>query len=516
MLSSTRSLHSLLAFDAGEKRALILYMNDKKMFGLRGDAWALAWIFGGLALATTGLGLFLRPKKLDEQLVLITMILFFAIPFAVSVWWVVKTKVVVDDNGLTYCDWREKVQLRWGDIGDYYFKKRDKFSVAHFEAQGRVFVLNHMLAQNDVLQQTIREKATASRAKTWELHGTRTFDEWPRVFRYKDGNGFLLVLAAIGITTLLLALQLSKAATNGGFSSIWQNIALLMNGFSIPLRIAFILTLLFSCGAMPFLIVATRWPQIKAGRAYLQQMVSADLRGLTFQSPQEHTPIAWDRVLDYYLDPVAGTLQNADRCVVVTERGEWTFLSTIVEGYTLREIIKTYATNAKPKDWAYKPGYDRDNLKTPGQFQAKAGTKVFHFRTRTARAILLLFTIVIAFVPVSVLFGGKFKTNADFFGLAVFLFPIAVGVVTGWLGYFKTHFVLDERGIATRGWRKSRFIAWTEIESYQAGSDGYFLEIRTAQKTIRFLRMFSDMSDFKHEVQNRAINRANREWKQTQ
>jgi hypothetical protein len=78
----------------------------------------------------------------------------------------------------------------------------------------------------------------------------------------------------------------------------------------------------------PALFLAVQLPQARITRQYLQHTVTADLRGLVFQTPREQVPVSWDRVLDYYLDPVEGALQRADRCVVVTARGEYSFLST--------------------------------------------------------------------------------------------------------------------------------------------------------------------------------------------
>ena len=479
--------------------------------------WVLAVIWFALGLPFIYLAFTDPPKTPWLWCGFIALYFAFSgLPLFFTVWPWFHMGIVANDNGLLLRGYFRSTFLQWKEINDYYFRKQEKVVLPYIAANGREWTIYHAYQNRAELQEFVKQKAIASRAKEWQLFGTRTFDEWPRVFRYKDTNPIWLWLFAFGATFLLLALMVGEPLLRGGWNNIGNNASTMFNGFSPFLAVAFVLTILLVCSAQPFLIVAVLLPRIQASRAYLQQTVTADLRGLVFQTPQEHTPIAWDRVLDLYLEPVAGTLQSADRCVVVTARGESAFLSTIVDDFILREIIKTYAKNAQSKEWAYKVGRDRDNLKTPIQFQAKAGTKVFHFRTRTARAMMWFSTLLVYSAPVSVIFGGKFKTNSEIIGVFLFLFPLAVAVIFGWLCYFKTHIVLDERGFATYGLRKSRFIAWNEIESYTVSSDKYFLVIKSDGQKTRILQMFSDIANFKNEVQNRAINSANREWKQTQ
>jgi hypothetical protein len=375
-----------------------------------------------------------------------------------------------------------------------------------------------MLSANDELQQMIQLKAVASRANNWQLFGTRIFDEWPRVFRYKDTNPIWLWLFAFGTTFLVLVLMVGEPLLRGGWDKIGTNFAAMFFGLSPLMSVALGLILLFMCAAQPFLVVAILLPKIKISRAYLQHSVAADLRGLVFQTPQDHTLVTWDRVLDYYLEPVPGALQSADRCVVVTARGEYSFLSTIFDDFILREIIKTYAINAQSKEWTYKPGRDRDNLKTPVQFQPTVGTKVFHFRTRTVRAMLWLLTSFTTLLPVATaaryyVAGMAIKSTHSMALSIICNVVLLVAVFLIWTCYLKTHIILSENGIAMHGLRKSRFIAWSNIESYVVSSDKYVLTIKSDGQKIRILQMFTDIADFKNEVQNRAINSANRDWK---
>ncbi len=346
---------------------------------------------------------FFAPKRtVNDWLLALSFSALFGLPGLFAFWWVKKTYVVTDENGLLYSHWRGATRLRWADISDYYLKKSDKYLVAHIEAKGRVFVLNHILSNGDDLQKIIQEKAQSSRAKNWELFGTRTFDEWPRVFRYKNTSIFLLVLTSVGFPVLIFALQLSKGATYGGWAPMWSGFLLMWNVLSLWGKIGFAFVWLALASCLSILFLATRLPRAKATKSYLQQTISADLQGLIFQTPNEQTPIAWNRVLDYYLEPVNGTLETVNRCMVVTEEGEQAFLSTIEDAFILREIIKKYATNARSSEWKPKAGQNLDNLKAPSHFAVPRGSRLYHFRTRSGRALLLFFTLIFFVLPVPI------------------------------------------------------------------------------------------------------------------
>lgn len=476
---------------------------------LRGDAWALVWICAGMALFFPIASVFLPAKNGGDRLIVPTLSSLFTLSGLFALWWVKKTYVVASEDQLVISKPRETVVLRWDEISDYYFKKRDKYLLSHIEAKSRVFVLNHALLHSDTLRDLIQAKAHNARAKEWALFGTRTEDEWPRVFRYKDRNGCLLLLAAGGATLALLALQMSKAATYGGYGALWNHITSMLGSLSVPLRVAFVLIMLFLAGAMPFLIVVMHWPRIKAGRAYLGQSVSADLRGLVFQTSQEQRLIAWDQVLDFYEEPVPGSLQSADLCLVATPRGAYSFLDTIEDAFTLREIISKYATNAASSGWAPKPGNSRENLKSPN-FSVPQGSRLYHFRTRSARALLLMFTLMCLAAPVPFVAGTRSST-ADRITMCVLFIPLALATFGGWLGYFKAAIVTDENSFHLHGLLKTRSVRWDEIRRYR--SDGYACTIDGDQQRLRYFALSSDAEELQEEIKRHATNSENREWK---
>ena len=492
-------------------------MNDKSVFRLRGDAWILMWVFGGMTLFFLGGGLLagsrLRLATVNQWGPFVALVLLFALPGLFSLWWIKKTYVIADKDGLLHSNWRGRTLLRWSDISDYYFKKQEKHLVAHIEARGRIFVLNSLLSNSDELQKMVQEKAQSSRAKNWELLGTRTFDEWPRVFRYKDTNIALLVLASVGFTVVIIALQLSKGATYGGWAPIWNGFLSMWSALSLWGKIGFVFFCFASASCLCALFLAPRLPQARATKPHLQQTVTADLRGLIFQTPQEHIPISWDRVLDYYLEPIKGTLEMVNRCIVVTQRGEYSFLSPIVDGFTLREIVKKYATNAQSSEWKPKPGQSLDNLKAPAHLQAASGAQVFHFRTRTARALLLLFTLIVALAPASAVFGGKFKTTGDLIFLVVFFVPLGLATLCCWRGFLKSYVVANEDGLTLHGIFKTRSLRWNEIKRFR--SDGYVCYIDGERQRLRYFLITSDVENLMEEIKQRAVNSENREWKPT-
>lgn len=118
-----------------------------------------------MTLFLTAFGFFVPKKTANDWLLALSFSALFGLLGLFAFWWVKKTYVVTDENGLLYSHWRGVTQLRWDDINDYYFKKRDKYLVPHIEATGRVFVLNSALSNGDELQKIVPQKAQSSRAK---------------------------------------------------------------------------------------------------------------------------------------------------------------------------------------------------------------------------------------------------------------------------------------------------------------------------------------------------------------
>jgi len=486
-------------------------IKDKSLFRLRGDAWTLVWICAIMTLILTAVGFFAPKRTANDWLLALSFSALFGLPGLFAFWWVRKTYVVADENGLLCSNWRGATLLRWNDIGDYYFKKRDKYLVAHIEAKGRVFVFNHMLSRCDELQKIVQEIAQGSRAREWALFGTRTFDEWPRVFRYKNTNIALLVLASVGFTAVIIGLQLSKGATYGGWAPMWSGFLSTWNVLSLWGKIGFVFVSIAFASLYPVLFLATRLPQARATKSYLQQTVTADLRGLVFQTPQEHIPISWDRVLDYYLEPVAGALEMVNRCVVVTSRGEHSFLSPIVDGFTLREIVKKYATNAQSSEWKPRPGQSLDNLKAPRHLLVPIGARVFHFRTRTARALLFFFMLVCVMLTTSVFTGARSKTTGDLVLFFVFTLPLCLATSYLWRGFRKSYIVTDENGLTLHGITKTTSLRWSEIKRYR--SDGLLCYIDGEKQKLRYFLIASDAENLMEEIKQHATNSENSEWK---
>lgn len=200
-----------------------------------------------------------------------------------------------------------------------------------------------------------------------------------------------------------------------------------------------------------------------------------------------------------------------NRCVVVTQRGETAFLSTIVDGFTLRETIKKYATNAQSSEWKPKLGQSLDNLKAPKNLQAAADARVFHFRTRTARALLFFFMLVCVMLTTSVFTGARSKTTGDLVLFFVFTLPLCLATSYLWRGFRKSYIVTDENGLTLHGITKTTSLRWSEIKRYR--SDGLLCYIDGEKQKLRYFLIASDAENLMEEIKQHATNSENSEWK---
>lgn len=435
-----------------------------------------------------------KPTSPSDFITSCIMCTLVGAPFlAVSIWgalWIIFGEIIADENGLRWRTVRKWHGASWPQVLDYYYdtplKKR-----ATIEFGTKNLNLLSLLTQRDELQVAIAQYATNARTSRWEVLGLRPETDWPRTFEYKPENHLRgsivpVIFAVLWVTGGFYMFW----SVRGGLADIWQYSGAM---FSLLGLIMFGLVLSFM-PAFAWIAIATR-REMQARRA---QKIIISLAGLSYEDGAQRIECAWSEVLDYYRDPMAFWSPSDDRFVVVTPRGEWDF--TLIEDRSLlQEIIERHATNAKYSHWRlFNPRHE---------ILAAQGERVFSYRGREQRAIIIGMTIIIPFfVLLAFSMPPVFADNpprADTPAPSAVLLSYALGIAAicwrAWVGEIR----LTDAGATQRGVLGCKFLAWGEITQLRRGAL-LNCQIVGRGKRLGFTGFISDYKILREEIARRA------------
>ena len=168
------------------------------------------------------------------------------------------------------------------------------------------------------------------------------------------------------------------------------------------------------------------------------------------------------------------------------------------------------AINAKSREWRHRENNDSDILGGepslwPGGV-AGVGRKIYHYRTRTSRALLLLGATMLLILPIRItglipLRDGQMPTLPDRMIGLIFVTPIVALTLGGALAFWRASIQTDENGVTHRNIWGERFLRWDEIEAFTF--NGYFTQIKGARTTIRY-GLVAASENLRAEIETRA------------
>jgi hypothetical protein len=443
-------------------------------------------------------------KRPDDIWVVTGFVLvFFGLPALGLAWSLLRCRMVMDDQGITFTHFFTTQFVPWQKVEDYELRLNAKqFVVKSRTGSVRVngkwisLGVNNGDADNyDARLQRVEAQAKLSRARSWQLQEVREDGDWPKTFEYRDSSGWKLaglsLLIPLALCALIGLLAWSSAAESGRRPDLYRVASLVVQFFTI----------------YPLMILS-QYPAIRTRRRYLGQKIVVTLQGISLWKDGQETALLWDEVESYYLQSMPGILQP-ERSVIEGKGGRIEFVTGASWTRTLKLIVQNRARNAKTPKWEYQHGDSTEVLGGAASFwigsEVGVGPKVYHYRTRSIRALLLLGSVIVVAVSgVTVvanmgLLGGSPKGFSP--GDLVFLGPLSVGLGFGFLRFLFAGVRCDADGLTVMNWRGKRFLAWSEVESIGKGDLGYVIKGRSAS-----LRIWGDMADFaglKAEIEKR-------------
>lgn len=428
--------------------------------------------------------------------------------------WGKRAEIGADAAGLHWRRMGRWKRADWADIHDYYEVDTAQRRLAYGKmaakkasliktAAGNLSVTNYW-TNYDALRALVEQKATNARISEWGVLGSRPVDDWPRVFHYDTFDNRWSPRIILKISLLLLPYVMINPLLK-----IYTTLGVL--GWLVALTTGVLYLLLcLACAYIPIALLAQY--QVAARRK--GQRLTADMSGLRFEDHARVVGASWEEVSDFYLD--AGSLLSPVRSVVVTKNGEFDFLDKIKDGRLLQIIISRYTVNVSQREWRA-----RKDIEDLGGMAAKwsggqegVGARLYHYRTRTNRAMMLWLpaALTLMFALLLLVYAGLgMAQGASRFGLVI---PSAVSALVfcaAWAAYRAATIHIDEEGITQYGPFLRRFIAWDKVQDFYINSmDKGIVVGRDARVSIG--SMIVDREELEAEIARRATESRRRTW----
>jgi hypothetical protein len=251
-----------------------------------------------------------------------------------------------------------------------------------------------------------------------------------------------------------------------------------------------------------------------ARRRRAAERIRVDAGSVTFSSRASRLRARWEEVRAAFVD--ANTRGIGSRFVVVTERGTFDFAPAIRDAALLREIIARRATRVD------QPWRVIRDLETLGGDRARwsggcpgVGQRVFHYRTRTNRALLWLLTCLAGcpFLVFGLYRAGLASTEEP---RLLLILGVPLLILTSWTiwRYFAASIRVDHCGITQYTALGRRRLTWSEIEGFAAvGEDTFtFAQVSGGRRRLRFWLGLAEPDALKSEIARRAVNARARGW----
>ncbi|MEZ8222107.1 hypothetical protein GG496_002277 [Candidatus Fervidibacteria bacterium JGI MDM2 JNZ-1-D12] len=445
---------------------------------------AFAWLVVVILLAIVEP---VEPKHLRDFASFWFRLLYavIGIPSLLALLWSLWAQVIADERGLRWrLGWQWK-QVSWEEIADFYTQIGRKANWSVIETRQGNLRLHEGLWNNlRELRDIVQRKATNAKTTEWAIYGSCPCD-LPREFRYDEQRirellqSFWIALAMLAFLVALVAYLLIKSLPPKDLLHLywWRPAAMVM--------IALCSLLILPSASLRELA--------RDGQRRFHHRIIVTNNGVIFDGGEKQIEACWDEVTDYFVAQFGRWVKIPARCVVVTEKGSFDFTTMLKDYKVLKRLIEQNARNASVKGWRL----EGERLGKPMQ---QHGAMVFHYRTRSNRALLLVGTGLALLVFVVALMR---KDVAGFVLTAV----LAIPTIWFWWRYFTVAIVLDERGITQIAPFSKRFIAWDDVQSYSVEGSDLFGIVTGSQKRIVFWFSISDYKVLGAEIKRRLKSR---------
>ena len=438
----------------------------------------------------------------------------FGLPLAIALWLMRRLRLVADERGLEIRSAFKTQFIAWPEIEDYELRASpDTAATSRLSwicASGKWHRLPTLHDNRDALRARIQIESLQSRAQKWQLNVARDdADNWPKTYAYRDPSGrWSFGLAFAGL------LFYFGFAFRGAFSAQGiETVRLVWDNFEGWEHAAFIMPPLLIF-AMFSLWLLPMYSVMRAKKRLGRHVIRADTNSLTLLDGETQTRMAWDEITDYFLEDASGPI-NLHQCAVESPNARVIFRQEISDFAELKALIQTRAIHAKSREWRSRESADSDILGGeqslwPGGV-AGVGRKVYHYRTRSFRALLFLGSSVVLMcvVPLLIAFTSENYANrvGDQIGVPVSMGIIGFVAALGWIAFWRASIQTDENGITHRSIWGERFLRWDEIKSFVFY--GHFYAVKSENATIRYGLVAAEQS-LRTEIEARTGLKMNR------
>jgi hypothetical protein len=365
------------------------------------------------------------------------------------------------------------------------------------------------MTSHDALREAVVARAVRTRTRGWAEWGQREHEEWPLEFGYDTGDNRSrpwvfggCLLAMLALCGVFLGYRLPGMVADVGW----------------PLALGAALLIALLLLSLPPSMGLALLPSMLETRRRLEHTLLVDPEGIRYRRPEGELVARWDEVSEYFVGPAPGPVKLEGPSVVVTRAGTFDFLHTIRNPKALRAIIQRFATSARTQGWhaGEEERLGDDASCWTGSYRG-VGQRVFHYRTRTNRALLwfagghwLAWTVSATIGPVR----DQLATQP---GAIVPGVVLTLGML--WLiwRYRTAAILLDHRGVSQRAWNGTRTLEWSEIEILTtSGTDSmHFGNVIGKGRRLRFWLYIADAAELQKILAARAPHAQQVNWSLT-
>jgi hypothetical protein len=402
------------------------------------------------------------------------------------------TSVRADNDGLHWCGLLHgRRSAPWHAVTDFYLQaSRLNASSAVIETRAGRIALAHDSRDLEALKEAVACHVTNAKVHQWKLLGTRPGDA-PLTFSYDAiGTRVSAPLSAVLLVALIGAIAWASAR-------YWENHATgagpAPGALLIPIALFTALGAAYGCRIVSIMTAARRADH----RRRCGERIVVTSRGIRYEDRDRVVEAAWPDVTGYGVRGVRAAILTLPVFTVSTRTGEFDFLPTLVNRWVLMACIKQEAAHA---DGSWLQRLDGTPLTRNARPDPRAeGGRVYHYRTRTNRAVLFLAVFLIFATVITV---GR-DAGPWSLGLSV---PLAV-LLLSWLAWRYTSAAIrtDEAGVTQYAPFHTRFIPWSALAAARLhASDEALIEaLRGNGETIRFWETIAEVDDLRAEIQRR-------------
>ncbi len=479
---------------------------------------ALNWVFVALC-APTGVMMWFGahnptkagPPSASEAAFVQTCAVALLVTAAALAVWQMRARIVADADGLRWRHFGGWKSARWEEVRDFYDRlpsqapgQRSLFWAVIKTAAGSVRFSNDW-TDAGALQEQVERRAVNAAVRQWDLLGSRPCDSWPRVFRYDTWQNIWTprVLLKLALTALgyLLTPPLQQAMSQAG-----------QVGWGVTLAgLGVYVLLIASLGAFFLMPLA----QYRAAARRKAERIMVDTNGIVFEDGAQRVAAAWADVTGYGIAPGSGIL--AVRYVVETRQGDFDFLAVLSGATLLQAIIRRYAEEAADKEW--RPRVNPEALGGEASRwsggQVGVGARVYHYRTRTYRALLWLpLGLCLTFGFLSWATGQGLAAGTQTTGLVCGAVGCGLWFLGGWYAYRICRVETDEDGLTQITPLVRRRIAWGQVEDYRLTGEYNRGVVEGRGERLHFSRGIIGYEELKDEIARRATECGGKAWEE--